>query len=72
MTLHLTTLDKGQVTQPWQGEGALLDNGHGRLEPFVLTTQRRLRYTCRLVEGLSIVPGLGFDRIAVARIKDEV
>jgi hypothetical protein len=71
VTLHLTTLYKGQVTQPWQGEGALLDNGHGSLEPFVLTAQRRLRYTCQLVEGLSIVPGLGFDRIAVARLKDE-
>src|SRR5262249_25756307 len=41
VALHLTTLDKGQVTQPWQGEGSLVDNGHGSLEPFVLTAGRR-------------------------------
>jgi hypothetical protein len=65
--VHLTTLDKGQMTQPWQGEGALLDNGHGKLEPFVLTTGRRPRHGCHTVEGLDLIPYPGFDRIAVAR-----
>ena len=41
VTLHLTTLDKGQMTQPWQGEGGLRDTGHGGLEPYVLTAARR-------------------------------
>ncbi len=66
VALHLTTLDKGQVTQPWQGEGALLDNGHEKLEPFVLTAGRRQRYHTQTVEGLDVVPAPGFDRIAVA------
>jgi hypothetical protein len=66
VALHLTTLDKGQVTQPWQGEGALLDNGHGRLEPFVLTAGRRQRHEMLTVDGLDILPIAGFDRIAVA------
>jgi hypothetical protein len=66
VALHLTTLDKGQVTQPWQGEGALLDNGHGKLEPFVMTAGRRARHATRFVEGLDLVPLPGFDKIAVA------
>jgi hypothetical protein len=64
--MHLTTLDKGQVTQPWQGAGALLDNGHGKLEPFVLTAGRQARYETRLVDGLEVLPLPGFDRIAIA------
>jgi hypothetical protein len=66
VTLHLTTLDKGQVTQPWQGEGGLRDNGHGRLEPYVLTTVRRQQSLVRIVDGLDLIPLPGFDRIAVA------
>ncbi len=66
VALHLTSLDKGQVTQPWQGEGALLDNGHGKLEPFVLTGGRRQRYQTQSVEGLEVVPAPGFDRILIA------
>jgi hypothetical protein len=66
LTLHLTTLDKGHVTQPWQGEGSLRDNGHGRLEPYVLTAERRLHSAVRTVDGLDLVPLRGFDRIAVA------
>jgi hypothetical protein len=66
VALHLTTLDKGQVTQPWQGEGALVDNGHGLLEPFVLTAGRRLRYTTCEVAGLDLIPCPGFDSIRVA------
>jgi hypothetical protein len=65
VVLHLTSLDKGQVTQPWQGEGVLLDNGHQKLEPFVLTAGRRPRYCVRHVEVLELVPCPGFDRIAV-------
>ncbi|MGC1722878.1 MAG: hypothetical protein WA746_28200 [Isosphaeraceae bacterium] len=65
VALHLTTLDKGQVTQPWQGEGALRDNGHGRLEPYVLTNGRRERSVVRTVAGLDLVPLPGFERIAV-------
>jgi hypothetical protein len=64
--LHLTTLDKGQVTQPWQGEGALLDNGHGKLEPFVLTAGRRQKYAVQTVDQLKVVPVPGFDRIQIA------
>jgi hypothetical protein len=70
VALHLTSLDKGQVTQPWQGEGALVDNGHGRLEPFVLTAGRRQRYTEHLVDGLTLLPCDGFDKIAVVRPND--
>jgi hypothetical protein len=69
VALHLTTLDKGQITQPWQGIGALVDNLHGRLEPFVITDGRRERYDTRLVEGLDLLPGPAFDHIAVARVK---
>jgi hypothetical protein len=67
VALHLTTLDKGQVTQPWQGAGGLVDNGHGALVPFVLTGGRQQRYETRSVEGLRVVPGEAFARITVAR-----
>lgn len=66
VALHLTTLDKGQVTQPWQGEGMLLDNGHGKLEPFVMTAGRRPRYQTQLLDGLAAIQHSHFDRIAVA------
>ncbi len=65
VAFHLTTVDKGQVTQPWQGEGALRDNGHGRLEPYVLTNGRRERSVVRTVAGLDLVPLPGFERIVV-------
>lgn len=65
VSMHLTTLDKGQITQPWQGEGALRDNGHGRLEPYVLTAHRRQISAVETVEGLNLVPFPGFDKIAV-------
>lgn len=65
VALHLTTVDKGQITQPWQGEGALLDNGHGKLVPFVLTAGRRARHTAQVVDGLDVVGRPGFERIAV-------
>ena len=63
--LHLTSVDKGQMTQPWQGEGVLLDNGRQKLEPFVLTAGRRSRYHSRIIEGLDLVAAPGFDRLAV-------
>lgn len=69
VALHLTTLDKGQITQPWQGIGALVDNLHGGLEPFVLTGGRRERYEANIVTDLDILPGSTFDHIAVARLK---
>jgi hypothetical protein len=65
VALHLTSVDKGQMTQPWQGEGVLLDNGHGKLEPFVLSGGRRSRYRVRVLDGLDLVPAPGFDRIAM-------
>jgi hypothetical protein len=64
-TLRLTTLDKGQMTQPWQGLGAVYDNGHGNLEPYVLTAARRERCIARQVGGLDLIPLPGFDRITV-------
>jgi hypothetical protein len=63
--LRLSSVAKGQITQPWQGEGALLDNGHSQLVPFVLTAGRRSRYQARMVDGLNLVPCSGFDRIPV-------
>lgn len=63
--LHLTSVDKGQMTQPWQGEGVLLDNGCQKLVPFVLTGGRRSRYHIRVLEGMDIVAAPGFDRLAV-------
>ena len=65
--LHLATLGKEQVTQPWQGEGALQDNGKGKLVPFVLTAGRRARMTCQEIGGLDLVPMEGFESIQVCR-----
>lgn len=64
--LHFKSVSKGQWTQPWEGEGALLDNGHGKLVPFVITATRRQKYEIQHLEHLDIVPLPGFDRIAVA------
>jgi hypothetical protein len=63
--LHLTTLGKGHIVQPWQGEGALSDNGHGQLVPCVLTRERAGMAKTE-VGGLDVVELDGFDRIAVA------
>jgi hypothetical protein len=71
VALHLTSLAKGQVTQPWQGEGALLDNGRGRLEPFLLTQKRRPQHRVEYHDGLSLVPLPGFERIAIATPRDQ-
>jgi hypothetical protein len=72
VALHLTSVDKGQMTQPWQGEGVLLDNGYQKLEPFVLTTARRLNYHARIIEGLDLVPSPGFDRIKVVWLHESL
>jgi hypothetical protein len=66
VALHLTTLDKGQVTQPWQGEGVLMDNGHGKWEPCVLTAGRRQRSRTISINNLDLIPYPGFDQIKVA------
>jgi hypothetical protein len=66
IALHLTSLDKGQVAQPWQGEGALLDNGHGKLEPVVLTAGRLARLRLETVGGLDLIAAPGFGQISVA------
>jgi hypothetical protein len=59
IALHLTAVDKGQVTQPWQGEGALLDNQHGKLEPFVITAGRRKTHPFRTVDQIDVLPQPG-------------
>lgn len=69
---HLTTLGKGQVAQPWQGEGVLLDNGHGRLIPSVLTQGRRERWVVQEVHGLEIAPLEGFTSISVCREEAQI
>lgn len=61
---QLFTLRKGQVGQPWQGEGCLLLNPHGKLEPFLLTAGRKHRYEVLDVVETEI-PFPGFDRIPV-------
>jgi hypothetical protein len=66
--LHLTTLGKGQITQPWQGEGALGDNGYGQLVPLVLTTSRRANAAGMEVINLDLIPLEGFDRIEVSSV----
>jgi hypothetical protein len=65
VVMHLSSVAKGQMTQPWQGEGALLDNGHSQLVPFVLTAGRRPSYHARAVDALDLVPSSGLDRINV-------
>lgn len=63
--LHVATLGKEQVTQPWQGPGALQDNGKGKLVPIVLTAGRRARFRVQEVGGLNLVPQDGFSSIPI-------
>jgi hypothetical protein len=65
--LHLASVAKEQVTQPWQGQGCLLDNGRGTLVPWVLTAGRRERIIVEEQAGLDLVQGEGFDRIPICR-----
>jgi hypothetical protein len=62
---HLRSVGKQQGTQPWQGEGALLDNGAGQLVPIVLTTKRRQEMICQRQQVSNILPLPGFDSIEV-------
>lgn len=72
VALHLTTLDKGQVTQPWQGEGILAHNGHGKWEPSVMTANRRQKWRCYRVEELNIIDLPGFESIHLAEAVPEI
>jgi hypothetical protein len=63
--LHLRTLSKEQITQPWQGEGALRDNGKGKLVPMVITAGRRARIETLDVDIPEVLPLAGFDVIRV-------
>jgi hypothetical protein len=65
-TLHLASLGKQQLTQPWQGPGALLDNGVGKLVPIVLTGKRRERVDCQPIRLPNLVPLPDFASILVA------
>jgi len=58
---HLTSLGKGQVAQPWQGEGALQDNGHGQWIPVVLTSKRREQLNIQQVDIAGVFPIAGFE-----------
>lgn len=56
---QIFTLRKGSVSQPWQGQGALLSLGNGKLDPWLVTRSKTSRYQC--IAELSIassVPGL--------------
>jgi hypothetical protein len=64
-SLHLTTVGKGHIVQPWQGAGALCDNGHAQLVPCVLTRERT-RMAKTEICGLDVIGLDGFDRIALA------
>jgi len=64
-TLHLTSLGKGQVAQPWQGEGALCDNGHGKLIPTVLTSKRREELQARRIGLPTFLSCPGFTSICI-------
>ncbi|MDA0834417.1 MAG: hypothetical protein O2955_15965 [Planctomycetota bacterium] len=62
---HLTSLGKGHVVQPWQGDGGLCENGRGKLVPTVLTARRRDELTTIDIPGLDILPLEGFESIPV-------
>lgn len=62
--LRLYSLCKGNVTQPWQGEGCLTPNPKGELVPFVLTQERKNLYRAQWVNGIRAARGL-LDRIRV-------
>jgi hypothetical protein len=70
--LHLRTLSKEQIAQPWQGEGGLRDNGNGKLVPVVFTTARRARLTTRAVPTPGVLPLAGFDVIGVCWEPQEI
>lgn len=56
---QIFTLRKGSVSQPWQGQGALMALDNGKLDPWIVTRSKTARYQC--LEELAIespVPGL--------------
>jgi hypothetical protein len=63
--LHLTSVAKGQVTQPWQGEGVLRDNGHDKLVPIVLSGKRRQEVEMQRVEVPGVINHPGLEAIYV-------
>ena len=63
--LHLTSVAKGQVTQPWQGEGVLRDNGHDKLVPIVLSGKRKGDVQLQRVEVSGVISHPGLDAIFV-------
>jgi hypothetical protein len=65
--LHLRSVGKQQGTQPWQGQGVLLDNGVGKLVPTVLTAKRRELMDCQAVPLNELLPLPNFDSITIAR-----
>jgi hypothetical protein len=65
--LHLRSVGKQQGTQPWQGQGVLLDNGVGKLVPVVLTAKRREQMLCQTVALPALVNLPNFAAITIAR-----
>jgi pyoverdine/dityrosine biosynthesis protein len=68
--LHLRSLSKEQVTQPWQGYGALRDNGRGKLVPIVITSERQKKFELHTIRGLDIIQLTGFDCIDIVQEPD--
>jgi hypothetical protein len=68
--LHLTSVAKGQVTQPWQGEGVLRDNGHDKLVPIVLSGKRRSEVRLERVDVPGVISAWGLDSIYVCCERD--
>jgi hypothetical protein len=64
---HLRSVGKQQGTQPWQGEGVLVDNGVGKLVPVVLTAKRRELMECQTVPLRELLPLPNFESITIAR-----
>jgi len=64
--LRIYSLCKGNISQPWQGEGGLRPNDKGELVPFVLTQERKDTYQTQWVNGLRIAGGL-LDRIRIVQ-----
>ncbi len=64
-SLHVASVGKQQITQPWQGAGALRDNGHGKLVPIVLTSKRLQTLHAESVLTPGFLPGSAFESIQV-------
>jgi hypothetical protein len=64
---HLRSVGKQQGTQPWQGQGVLLDNGADKLVPVVLTAKRRELMDCQSISLPKLLPLPNFEAITIAR-----